>query len=149
MDKKQYCEEYERDYLPMVGDTTAFEEQLRQYRAEMKDLADEADELVADNASRVQNQDDYNRKYISLSTRIDETKAKIDSAKQQISDALVRRENARIFLEGLSNAPELMVKFDVASWIALVQYVKVMPDNSLVFHFRNGKDEIVSLEEAH
>lgn len=149
MDKKQYCEEYERDYLPMVGDTTAFEEQLSQYRAEMKSLADEADELVADNASRVQNQDEYNREYLSLSTRIDETKAKIDSAKQQISDALIRRENARIFLEGLSKAPELMVKFDVASWIALVQYVKVMPDNSLIFHFRNGKDEIVSLEEAH
>ena len=86
---------------------------------------------------------------LSLSTRIEATKAQIDSIKKQISEALIRRENARIFLEALKTAPSIMKEFDAAAWIALVEYIKVMPDSSLIFHFRNGKDEIVMLEEAH
>ena len=148
-DKEKYCDEYSRDYLPMIGDTTSLEKQLARNRDHMKELACEADVLVEDNARRAQNQDEYDRKYLSLSTRIEETKAQIDSIKKQISEALIRRENARIFLEALKTAPSIMKEFDAAAWIALVEYIKVMPDSSLIFHFRNGKDEIVMLEEAH
>ena len=149
MDKQQYCEEYERDYLPMVGDTSQLDAALSEYRSIMRGLSEEAEALIADNSTRAQDQNIFNRKYLNLSARIDEVKVHIDETNRQISDALLRRGNAKIFLEGLRNAPSIMEKFDVVSWIALVENVKVMPDNSLVFHFRSGKDEIVALEEVH
>lgn len=37
--------------------------------------------------------------------------------------------------------------FNAHVWYALLDYAKVMPDRTIVFKFRNGKREIVSLDE--
>lgn len=40
-------------------------------------------------------------------------------------------------------------KFDIADWNRLVDYAKIMPDKTIVLHYRNGHEEIVALEEVH
>ena len=68
--------------------------------------------------------------------------------KQQIADALAKRENVRIFLDGLKNLDSIVEKFDIPSWHALVEYIKIMPDKTIVFHLRNGCEEAVHLAEV-
>ena len=36
----------------------------------------------------------------------------------------------------------------IPSWHALVDYIKIMPDKNIVFHLRNGCEEIVPLAEV-
>ena len=67
---------------------------------------------------------------------------------KQISESLTRRENARIFLQGLREADSLFTRFDIKTWHALVDYVKVMPDNTLIYHFRNNAEQTIKLDEV-
>ena len=39
-------------------------------------------------------------------------------------------------------------KFDIPSWHALVDYIKIMPDKNIIFHLRNGCEETVPLAEV-
>lgn len=73
----------------------------------------------------------------------------IQALQQQISDGLARKENARIFLEGLRSVAQgvLITQFDIRLWHTLVEFAKVMPNKTMIFHFRNGHEETVKLEE--
>ena len=74
----------------------------------------------------------------------------IQATKQQISDALSRKENARIFLQGLRETPSqgIIAEFDIKTWHSVVEYATVMPSKTIIFHFRNGNEESVKIEEA-
>jgi hypothetical protein len=43
----------------------------------------------------------------------------------------------------------LLTKFDKEAWHRLVDYAKVMPERTIVLHYRNGHEETVALEEVH
>lgn len=42
-----------------------------------------------------------------------------------------------------------MKKFDVEAWYRLVEYATVTPEKTIVFHMRDGHDEVIALEEVH
>ncbi len=42
----------------------------------------------------------------------------------------------------------IITEFDIKTWHSLVEYATVMPNKTIIFHFRNGNEESVRLEEA-
>lgn len=150
-DRAAYCDEYERKFLPLIGDTADLEKELAILTEELNDQIAQIERLVLENAQKAQDQAVYTQKFDALSKSIEQKKALIHSIEQQISEAMVKKENARIYLEGLRNTESgsLLTKFGIRLWHALVEYAKVMPDKTIIFHFRNGNEETVRLEEAH
>lgn len=146
--KAEFYEDYEREFIPMIGDTRMLDERLSAMTAELNDLIQEIENLVSDNARRAQDQTEYQEKFQTLNDAIVEKKATIEAVKQQISETLNRRENVRIFLAGLSLYDSQVTEFDIKAWHALVDTVDVMPDRTLVFHLRNGTAKAVSLEDV-
>ena len=67
----------------------------------------------------------------------------------KIADTKARKKNIRIFLEALKGTSSLLYRFDTALWHRLVDYVTVTPEETLVFHMRDGSEMTVSLEEVH
>ena len=61
---------------------------------------------------------------------------------------MTKRRDARIFLQGLREADSLFTRFDIKTWHALVDYVKAMPDNTLIYHFRNNAEQTIKLDEV-
>ncbi len=49
-------------------------------------------------------------------------------------------------LNEFSDGQKIMTKFDDHVWHTLVEYAEIMPDKTIVFHFRNGRKETVDLE---
>ena len=84
-----------------------------------------------------------------LASNIKAKSEEIDATKKEISDAKVRKENARIFLDALQGMDSLLQKFDIALWHRLVDYVTVTPDKELVFHLRSGRKMTILLEDVH
>ncbi len=146
--KPVLIDDYERDMLPLIGNTEILDERLGIMTEQLNDLISQIESLIQDNAHHAQNQEEYTDKFQSLNDDIEKKKAGITATKQQIAETLARRENVRIFLDGLKNLNSIVEKFDVPSWHALVDYIKIMPDKSIVFHLRNGCEEIVSLVEV-
>lgn len=146
--RPDFIDDYERDMLPMVGNTEILDERLGVMTEQMNDLISQIEKLIQDNAHHVQNQESYEEKFSSLNSAIEKKKSEIEALKQQIADTLSRRENVRIFLKGLKDLNQIVEKFDIPSWHALVEYIKIMPDRSIVFHLRNGTEESVPLAEV-
>ena len=149
LQKRQgFIDDYERDMLPLIGNTDILDERMSILNEELTELIDQIEKLIQNNAHHAQDQEKYIAQFNELNNKIEEKKAKISSIKKQISDTLTRRENTRIFLDGLKNLDSIIVKFDIPSWHALVDHVKIMPDKSIVFCLRNGCEETVHLAEV-
>ena len=128
---------YERDMLPLIGNTEILDERLGIMTEQLNDLISQIERLIQDNAHHAQNQKEYSEKFQALNDDI-----------QQIADTLARRENVRIFLDGIKSLKSIVEQFDISTWHALVDYIKIMPDKNIVFHLRNGCEEIVPLAEV-
>ena len=144
----EFIDDYERDMLPLIGNTEILDERLGIMTEQLNDLISQIERLIQDNAHHAQNQENYAEKFQALNDDIEKKKAGISAIKQQIADTLARRENVRIFLNGLKSLNSIVEKFDIPSWHALVDYIKIMPDKNIVFHLRNGCEEIVPLVEV-
>ena len=127
----------------------AMEEKLNELLINYNEMVDEAEELVKSNATRAQDQSEYQKRFDSLASNIKAKSEEIDATKKEISDAKVRKENARIFLDALQGMDSLLQKFDIALWHRLVDYVTVTPDKELVFHLRSGREMTILLEDVH
>lgn len=149
-DRCSYCDEYEREFLPLIGDTSELEEEHGVLTEELNDQIAQIERMVLENAQKAQNQAVYSEKFNSMSKSVEQKKAMIRELEQQISEAMAKKENARIYLEGLrsTESGSLITRFDIRLWHALVEYAKVMPDKTIIFHFRNGNEETVKLEDA-
>ncbi|MBR3131331.1 recombinase family protein [Candidatus Saccharibacteria bacterium] len=143
-----YCDDYESKFLPLIGETKKLDEQLSTLTSQLNDLTAQIERLIDDNAKKAQNQTQYTTKFNQLNLAIGDRKASINAVEKQISESLTRRENARIFLQGLREADSLFTRFDIKTWHALVDYVKVMPDNTLIYHFRNNAEQTIKLDEV-
>ena len=146
--RTDFIESYEQDILPLIGNTEIMSERLGVMNEQLADLIDQIEKLIADNAHRAQSQEEYAERFQALNNEIESKKSDIDAIKRQISDALSRRENVRIFLEGLKSLDSYVKKFNISGWHALVDYIKVMPDKRIVFRLRNGCEETVYLAEV-
>ena len=132
----------------MIGNTRVLDERLGVITGQLNDLITQVERLIQDNAHRAQDQKEYTDRFENLNNSIEEKKSDIATIKQQISDALSRRENARIFLKGLKELPPTVEQFDIPSWHALVECIKIMPDKNIIFHLRNGCEEVIPLAEV-
>lgn len=146
--KPEFIDDYMRDMLPLIGNTEILEERLGVMTEQLNDLIAQIEQLILDNAHHARNQEEYSEKFDALNSGIEEKKAEMTAVKQQISDTLARRENVRIFLEGLKGLDSITEKFDIPSWHALVDHIKIMPDKNIIFCLRNGCEEIVPLAEV-
>lgn len=149
-DRNAYCDEYEREFLPLIGDTMELEAKRSALTKKLNDQIAQIERLVLENAQKAQNQNVYVKEFDAINSSIEQKKNLIHDIEQQISVVLSKKENARIYLEGLRNTASdtLITKFDIRLWHALVEYAKVMPDKTIIFHFRNGNEETVKLEKA-
>jgi chromosome segregation ATPase len=149
VEKNNYVAEYQEKFLPLIADTSRMEEKLNEFLINYNEMVDEAEELVKSNATRAQDQSEYQKRFDSLASNIKAKSEEIDATKKEISDAKVRKENARIFLDALQGMDSLLQKFDIALWHRLVDYVTVTPDKELVFHLRSGREMTILLEDVH
>lgn len=149
VEKNNYVAEYQEKFLPLIADTSRMEEKLNELLTYYNEMVDEAEELVKSNATRAQDQSEYQKRFDSLASNIKAKSEEIDATKKEISDAKVRKENALIFLDALQGMDSLFQKFDIALWHRLVDYVTVTPDKELVFHLRSGREMTISLEDVH
>ena len=115
---------------------------------QLNGLISQIERLISDNAHHAQNQEEYAKQFQDLNDSIEKKKAEISTIKQQISDTLARRENVRIFLDGLKRLDSIEEKFDIPTWHALVEYIRIMPDQKIIFRLRNGCEEAIQLAEV-
>ena len=145
---KGHIDSFEAKYLTMIADTQPLEAEKDAAMEQVDNLSKQIEELIHENSTRVQDQTAYLKKFNELTGTLDEKRTEVAELEARISELLTRRKNVLVFLEGLGKAGNLLTKFEISTWHALVETVTVMSDRTLEFHMRDGSTMSVSMEEA-
>ena len=93
--------------------------------------------IVGENASVAQNQDEYNKKYNSLMERYNKLKEEYDEVCTTISDKDAKYEQMGRFIKVLKGQDELITEFDESLWSSLAEKILVKAKDDVMVVFKD------------
>lgn len=72
--REEYCDYYEREFLPLIGGTAEMEEKLAILTEELNDLIAQIERLVLENAQKAQDQSMFAQRFDALNQSIEQKK---------------------------------------------------------------------------
>ncbi|MBR1383366.1 MAG: recombinase family protein [Ruminococcus sp.] len=121
-------------------DVTVLTSQQEALQAELNEINNAVEQMIAENARKVQDQDEYNRKRTALIERYEQVKAKLDMVNAELIETLARKSAVEQFLKELRGKEHPVTEFSDELWLHTVQSVKVMNSGELIFVFKDGTE---------
>lgn len=135
--KKQIISDFEL-IKNEVFNTSELETEQMALESEMTETAELMQESINENARKVQNQTEYNKRYNILAERYDNAKARFDEVAEQIADKNARKETVELFIKNLKKQTEPITEFDECLWLSMVDFVTVNSKEDIQVTFKNG-----------
>ena len=126
-----------QEMIKTIFDTSSLENEQLKLEEELNIVADKVNNCINENARKVQDQDEYEKKYTSLVDRFNTVEARLKEVKATIAEKQARRDEAECFIEDLKKQ-DLLTKFDKNVWISMVDYLTVHNDGRVEFVFLDG-----------
>lgn len=125
--------------LETAFDTTALEVELTEVQGEIMVVSDRIQSCIYENAHVALDQEEYQKRYGTLSDRFDKAKARFEEIEEAIGSKQSRRAAIETFLNNLRDA-NIVDNFEVSLWCGLLDFVTVYSRDNVVFTFRNGTE---------
>lgn len=126
-------------------DFTGLDAEIEKQYEEVEVIAELVKSLVKENASTPQSQDEYIKKYESLSKRYEEEYRKLENLQKDKELGKSKDKAMEVFIENLKKQSLVIDAWDEALWALMIEKAIVERGGSIKFIFYNGS-EIV--EEA-
>ena len=120
-----------------LTDTASLEKERDALELELNMLADQVQQLIAENARVAQDQEEYSRKYNELVSRYEETKKKYDQACAAMKRRIARSRQLESFIKDFQEQ-ELIKTFDERLWCSLVDFITVYSKEDIRVTFKDG-----------
>ena len=104
---------------------------------ELNIVADKVNNCINENARKLQDQDEYEKKYASLVNRFNTVESRLKKVKAGIVEKQARRDEVEYFIEDLKKQ-DLLTAFDENVWLSMVDYLCVHKDGKVEFIFLDG-----------
>lgn len=98
------------------------------------------EQLIAENARRVQDQSEYNEKRQELIDRYDRARKKLEKVNRELVDLMARKGAVERFIAELRKQDAPVTEFSDNLWLNTVQSVRVETDGSMMFTFKDGTE---------
>ena len=125
--------------LETAFDTTALEVELTEVQGEIMVVSDRIQSCIYENAHVALDQEEYQKRYGTLSDRFDKATARFEEIEEAIGSKQSRRAAIETFLNNLRDA-NIVDNFEVSLWCGLLDFVTVYSRDNVVFTFRNGTE---------
>ena len=126
--------------LDELYDTSKIDLKISELMSEKHKIEKSAQDLVLRNAQTLLNQNTYNDKYSTFSSKfVDINQRIMDLEKQKIMKDTKRCQMER-FLEDINKANDLINEFDEQLWFSLVKFVKIGVNGDAGVIFKNGHE---------
>lgn len=122
---------------------TDFEEldkEIERQTEEIEVIAERVKHLVKENASTLQSQDEYIKKYNSLSKRYEEEYKKLEKLQKDKELRKSKYKAMEVFIENLKKQPLVIDAWDETLWALMIEKAIVNHDGSIIFVFKNGTE---------
>lgn len=108
--------------------------------AEVGAIADKVKVIVKENASTLQSQDEYTKKYEGLSKRYEEEYRKLENLQKDKELRKSQDKAVEVFIETLKSQPLVVGEWDETLWALMIEKAVVGNDGSIKFVFYNGTE---------
>lgn len=122
-----------------LTDTESLEKERDRLGTDLNLLAERVQQLIAENARVVQNQDDYERNYCELVSRYEAVKEQYDKTCEVIQYRKAQIRQMESFIKELQGQ-ELIKEFDTRLWCSLVDVVTIYSKDDIRVTFKNGTE---------
>lgn len=122
-----------------LSDTSALEKMRSELNIELNLLTEKVQELIAENARAVKNQDEYSEKYNALVNRYETDKGKYDQTCEEIQKRKVRGRQMDSFISEVQGQ-DLITEFDEKLWGSLVDFITVYAKDDIRVTFKDGTE---------
>lgn len=93
---------------------------------------------IADNAQKVMDQAEYERKYNGYCERYEAARARLAEIGELRLGRIAKKTKISLFMKELAGREGMVAEFDEELWYATVDHVTVHEDGGMVFTFRDG-----------
>ena len=126
-----------KEMVKTVFDTSSLENEQLKLEEELNIVADKVNNCINENARKLQDQDEYEKKYTSLVNRFNTVESRLKEVKATIVNKQARRDEVEYFIDGLKKQ-DLLTVFDENVWLSMVDYLTVRHDGKVEFTFLDG-----------
>lgn len=103
--------------------------------------------MVDSNSNRLQNQDEYTKKFNEAESRFQFLEKEISELNTKIAAIKAQREKIAIYINALKADNKIIEEFNEDLWYAFVDKVTLYADNQLNLQFKDGSDMSFSIDE--
>ncbi|MCR4615730.1 MAG: hypothetical protein K5756_06230 [Clostridiales bacterium] len=124
----------------LLTDTTELDRQIEEKTQESELLANMVRELIHQNASAAQSQDDYQKQEETLCTKFDVLVKEIQSLKEERERRLQKDRSMLLHIRTLKRSRQVLTEWDDTVWTVMIEKAIVHKDQTITFIFYNGKE---------
>lgn len=122
----------------MLSDTNEIEKRINDAIAEIEIVAALVDNLVQENAIKIQNLDDYEARYQSLIERYDKAKDELEKANDELLQKKARQKNLEAIVTKIEELDTVLLEWPDEIWLMLIEEAVTHENGTLTFKFKNG-----------
>ena len=138
-DKSRYITQFE-ELLPLLADTSKLEDKLEEAKIVYEEAIERISRYMEGNARQAQDQEEYERQFNEIADECKSAESLVIEIKDEILECGARREKIRRYLDEFKQLCDIVTEFDESLWQATVESVRVLPDKTLIFTFRDGTE---------
>ena len=138
-DKKRNIKD-STELIELLTDTTQIDKEIENLNDELLFFSELVNKLVKDNSKSSMNHEDYDKKYIELTKRYEQTKQKHNELIKARDNKKVQALNLNAFISNLKRVDDKLSEWNEPIWMLLVESAVVHRDISITFRFNNGKE---------
>ncbi len=126
--------------IALLTDTTQLDNQIDDLYDEMVVTTKLINKLIKDNSKSNMDQEEYDKKYMELTRRYEQTKNRQEELIDARTNKKAQELNMKTFVANLSKAEDKITAWNESIWMLLVKSAIVHRDKSITFKFNNGKE---------
>jgi len=124
----------------VLSDCTTLDAELDSLNEEIAVVSELVKTCVRENATSVQSQKEYTKKYNGLLARYEKATARLAEVTAEKERKHDQNRELRLFIEALKIQPLVLEEWDERLWIAIVDLATVFRDGKIVFKFKSGRE---------
>ena len=128
------------EMMSAILDTTALEKEQDELLEETQLISEMVQATIRENATVALDQTEYQKRYDSLSTKFDKSKARLEQVMADLQQIQLQRAEYESFLKTFKQLPDSLEEFSIDSWSSLVEYATVYSADDIRFTFKNGQE---------
>ncbi len=136
-----------QEVMEALTDTRDLDREQEQLESESEVTMELIRKVIADNAQKAMDQEEYERKYASYCERYEAAGIRLAEIGELRLERNAKRTKITMFLERLKSSADLVTEFDEELWYTTVDFVTVYEDMSMVFTFRDGNTVEIKKKE--